>query len=338
MAFFEGRQPEVIKRWNNETTLVMDRGSFYVLKQLPSEDLGLAKTLMEVNSPHIARILGVELLDGTFFAVQEYVEGVTLEEYLRESGPLDAEKTRQVALELCDGLEALHARGIVHRDLTPKNIVVTAQEHVTIIDFGISRVERAGASSDTEFLGTAGFAAPEQFGFKQSTARTDIYSLGVLMNYMQTMEFPNEHLAEGKLKTAIETCTKMDEADRYPSVRELRKVLENDGKSRGELPALPGFRKGVWWHKVIASLYYFSAVMTTLTMFFLPDYGLHGRLLVPIAFALMLLAPVPIFFNYGNWVSKLPPKGKKPQSIEAAWMVLTYLLAFFVAVIIIVLV
>ncbi|MBQ8063438.1 MAG: serine/threonine protein kinase, partial [Clostridia bacterium] len=266
MGFFENRTPEIIKQWNDMTWLVMDRGSFYVCKVVSFEDLELYKKLVEIDSPYIARVYDVTLVQDRLCAVQEYIQGETLEEYLQEKGPLTEQVVCDVTLELLEGLGAMHDRGIIHRDLTPKNIIVTGDDHIKVIDFGISRVEKAGASTDTEFLGTAGFAAPEQYGFRQTSPRTDIYAVGVLMNYMLTLKIPNEELVEGTLRPIIEKCTRMDEADRYQSVEALQAVLSamqpNPLKQARPQTGnwLPGFRHGVLWHKVIAGIYYFFAL------------------------------------------------------------------------------
>lgn len=86
----------------------------------------------------------------------------------------------------------MHKYSITHRDITPSNIIIGFDGVVKIIDFGISRLHKENAKHDTQVLGTEGYAAPEQFGFKQSDCKTDIYALGVLLNYMLTGHIPSE--------------------------------------------------------------------------------------------------------------------------------------------------
>ena len=344
MGFFENRTPEIIKQWNDMTWLVMDRGSFYVCKVVSFEDLELYKKLVEIDSPYIARVYDVTLVQDRLCAVQEYIQGETLEEYLQEKGPLTEQVVCDVTLELLEGLGAMHDRGIIHRDLTPKNIIVTGDDHIKVIDFGISRVEKAGASTDTEFLGTAGFAAPEQYGFRQTSPRTDIYAVGVLMNYMLTLKIPNEELVEGTLRPIIEKCTRMDEADRYQSVEALQAVLSamqpNPLKQARPQTGnwLPGFRHGVQWHKVVAGIYYFFALQMLLVGAAIGDFGFDGHFLIPIATALMLLAPVLILFNTGNWLQKFPLTKDHRQGTKMLWQGIFLALAWLIAIILIVIV
>lgn len=105
--------------------------------------------------------------------------------------------------QLCQALAPLHRENIVHRDIKPENIVLGADSQVYLIDFGIARFEKAGRSADTTLLGTHGYAAPEQFGFCQSDARADIYSLGVVLNQVVTGAFPNAARADGLLGRSL---------------------------------------------------------------------------------------------------------------------------------------
>ncbi|MCM1256313.1 MAG: protein kinase [Roseburia sp.] len=92
-----------------------------------------------------------------------------------------------VAGQILEGLDVIHRLKLVHRDINPQNIVISSDGVVKIIDFGIGRMYKELQGRDTEFLGTAGYAAPEQFGFSQSDARTDIYSVGVILNFGKIM-------------------------------------------------------------------------------------------------------------------------------------------------------
>ena len=85
--------------------------------------------------------------------------------------------------QICNGLKEVHNKNIVHRDLQPKNIIVDRHNHITIIDFDIARIRKEEADSDTEFLGTVGYASLSSW-FAQTDKRSDIYSLGVLIGDM----------------------------------------------------------------------------------------------------------------------------------------------------------
>ena len=92
--------------------------------------------------------------------------------------------------QICKGLKCLHKLNIIHRDISQGNIILKDDGTIKIIDFGISRIKKENKSSNTSILGTAGFAALEQFGFRQTDERADIFSIGVLMNLMLTGELP----------------------------------------------------------------------------------------------------------------------------------------------------
>ena len=133
-------------------------------------------------------------------------------------------ETKQIVLQLCQALWVLHSRGAVHRDIKPENVILRGAD-VWLIDFDAARLHKPEAETDTQILGTTGFAAPEQYGLGQSDTRSDIYSLGVLMNVMLTGEHPSKQLAEGRTGRIIERCTRVNPAKRYQSVVRLMEAL-----------------------------------------------------------------------------------------------------------------
>lgn len=119
--------------------------------------------------------------------VREYVEGIPLSRYAKEND-LPEREIVQICVRLCDILGYLHHREapIIHRDIKPQNIIVRPDGSVALIDFDIARIYRSGNETDTMFFGTQAYAPPEQYGFSQTDARTDIYSLGVLLRWLLT--------------------------------------------------------------------------------------------------------------------------------------------------------
>ena len=133
-------------------------------------------------------------------------------------------ETRQIVKHLCQGLWVLHSMAAVHRDIKPENVILRGLDAV-LIDFDAARLHKPQAETDTQVLGTTGFAAPEQYGLSQSDTRTDIYSLGVLMNVMLTGKHPSKKLAEGRIGRVIQRCTQVSPAKRYKTVLHLMEAL-----------------------------------------------------------------------------------------------------------------
>ncbi|OMF95848.1 hypothetical protein BK144_04460 [Paenibacillus sp. FSL R7-0273] len=124
---------------------------------------------------------------GCCYLVMDYIEGMTLAEFMKDKpGPLAAGLIVSYACQLLEVLQYLHSHRppVIYRDLKPGNIMLTDNGELKLIDFGIARSFRSGAGEDTEKLGTAGFAAPEQYGGGQSGPAADLYGLGALLLYM----------------------------------------------------------------------------------------------------------------------------------------------------------
>jgi eukaryotic-like serine/threonine-protein kinase len=145
-----------------------------------------ARHAAAVSHPRLVTVFdcGVEL--DTPFIVMELVAGRTLRQVLDEGGVLPPGQAVAVAAAVCEGLEAAHAAGLVHRDITPANIVINGRE-VKILDFGIARLDgtRAGTATGT-VLGTAAYLSPEQASGQPASPRSDLYSLGCVLFEMLT--------------------------------------------------------------------------------------------------------------------------------------------------------
>lgn len=139
-----------------------------------------------VRNPNVIRILGSSEQDGIHFTILEYVDGCSLEDLLQREGPLPVGHAAFIAREVARGLAAIHAEGILHRDVKPSNILIGRDGSVKMTDFGIARdvSELRRLTSPGDLLGTLGFAAPEQLEGSESDARADLYSLGATLHYM----------------------------------------------------------------------------------------------------------------------------------------------------------
>lgn len=180
--------------------------------------------LKNLSHPNLPRILSVEQNGEKCCVIEEYINGITVAENL-QNGLYTEKGVRTVVKEVCSALDALHSRNIIHRDIKPENIMIDSQGDVKLIDFDASRIYKSYKSEDTSFIGTAGFAAPEQFGINQTDPRSDIFALGILMNVMLTGEHPSKKLYKGRLTSIIEKCINVDPNARFRNVRELHSKL-----------------------------------------------------------------------------------------------------------------
>jgi serine/threonine protein kinase len=156
-----------------------------------------ARLLGSLSHPHLPRVYESFEERGRSYLVMEYIEGETLLQMLQRMPgyALPVNKVLHYALQLCDVLMYLHQAQpgkpcIIFRDLKPTNVMITANDEVYLIDFGIARFFQEEHSGKTGFLGTPGFAAPEQYGNARIVPQTDLYSLGVTMHYCLTRQDP----------------------------------------------------------------------------------------------------------------------------------------------------
>lgn len=181
------------------------------------------RKLLTVDCPYLPRIEEVAERDGQVAVLEEYVQGDTLAELLM-GARLTEREARQVTMQLCQALHVLHSMGAVHRDVKPENVILRGSDAV-LIDFDAARIYKVASESDTQVLGTTGFAAPEQYGIFQSDERADIFSLGVLLNIMLTGKHPSREMAAGKMGRIVRKCTMTAPEQRYQSARALMEVL-----------------------------------------------------------------------------------------------------------------
>jgi len=154
-----------------------------------------ARVVAGLSHANVLALHDVGSQDGVDFAVFELLEGQTLRRHL-ESGPLPVSKAVDYAVQICQGLAAVHARGIVHRDLKPDNVFVTRDGQVKILDFGLAKPGPRGiglgeggshARTLTEagaLVGTCGYMAPEQARGHAADPRSDIFSVGAVLYEM----------------------------------------------------------------------------------------------------------------------------------------------------------
>ncbi len=151
-----------------------------------------AKATSRLNHPNIVTVYAAGEEDGCPYIAMEFVEGRTLREIIDE-GPIPWDKASKWIRDILDALEALHEEGIIHRDLKPENIMVTRDDVVKLMDFGIARMSSSETlTQDGTTLGTVYYMSPEQAAGKKTGARSDIFSIAAVLYQMVTGKFPFE--------------------------------------------------------------------------------------------------------------------------------------------------
>jgi eukaryotic-like serine/threonine-protein kinase len=255
-----------------------------------------AKILASLNHPNIAQIYGVEEADGTRALVMELVPGTNLK------GPLSIETTLNYARQIAEALEAAHEKGIIHRDLKPANVIVTPQDVVKVLDFGLAAVPGRDITSDPAnsptmtatqagvILGTAAYMSPEQAAGKVVDKRSDIWSFGAVLFEMLTGErlFSGEtvsHTLADVLRAPIDfdklpketpaavrgllkRCLDRDVKTRLRDIGEARVVIQNLGKEPDAtaIAAAPPSQFG-WLAWGVASLFLLTALLVSFLHF-----------------------------------------------------------------------
>jgi beta-lactam-binding protein with PASTA domain/predicted Ser/Thr protein kinase len=147
-----------------------------------------AQAAASIGHPHIVSVFDTGSDDGVHYIVMEYVEGRTLAEFLAGGGRILPDRAIDIAMDVCQALEAAHAQGVIHRDIKPGNIMLNPRGEVKVTDFGIARVTTTAdtVAQTAAILGTASYLSPEQAQGQPVDARSDLYSLGCVVYEMVT--------------------------------------------------------------------------------------------------------------------------------------------------------
>ncbi|MGA1870490.1 MAG: serine/threonine-protein kinase [bacterium] len=204
-----------------------------------------------IGHPKIVSIFELLYHQRQISLVMEYINGLSLKDYLRLNHPIKIELVISILSQLIDILSACHSKNVIHRDLKPQNVMVEKDGNIRLLDFGISRM--TGLSDLTKTgtsLGTPEYMAPELFSTNTYDPRTDIYSLGIICYELITSKLPfqgdsiailfNQHLCApiqemdelrpgvpGWLQNIIKKMLNKEPADRYQSIEELSLDIEN---------------------------------------------------------------------------------------------------------------
>ena len=316
-----------------KTFLAKHRGSgkIVVKKQIPVQTGKVYEKVKEIHHPNLAKIYDVCYGKESCIVIEEYISGDTLEEKLEELKVFPKETAENYLVQILQGLREVHRQGVVHRDLTPANILISTDNVVKLIDFGIARNPKENQKKDTFILGTVGYASPEQFGFLQTDNRTDIYAIGILLNKMLTGKLPNEQLTENeKFRKIVKKCIQIDPEKRYVTVDEiLSKLGVGKGSGKSDASIWPGFRSGVKWRRIVGVIGY--ALLALCTVVPLVDYGKSLETLGLELIAVIIYVWITFFIasNFGRWDRRWKPFASMPKEVTITIRVIASITSFY---------
>ncbi len=217
----------------------------------PERYLREARALARLSHPNIVTVYDFGEADGLYFLLMELVDGLSLREAMRR-GDLSVERAVALGLQICEGLQFAHERGVVHRDIKPENILLTQEGHVKIADFGLAKLTSDREADPTltrvsQVMGTPQYMAPEQLtSSREVDHRADLYSLGVVLYEMLTGELPvgrfeppSVHSPGSRaLDDVVHRALERDPNRRFGSARELADALKATANHPTDHPPL----------------------------------------------------------------------------------------------------
>ena len=196
--------------------------------------------LAQLSHPSLPAVYDCFDVQNKWYIVMEYINGETLRSLLstQKDGILSYHEVLNIAIQIANVFLFLHNQTpqIIFRDLKPENVMISNDQHIYLIDFGIARVYKTGQNKDTTVIGSQGYAAPEQYGSKQTTIQADIYSLGAVLHELLSGNYPGDtpfHFVPLKLPQQaiglaelILQMTQIDISLRPKSMKEVLFVLQ----------------------------------------------------------------------------------------------------------------
>jgi len=209
-----------------------------------------ARMVASLDHPNVVPLYEAGEEDGSVYIVTRWVEGTELGTLIEDQGPLSVERAARTTAQIAAALEVAHEQGLVHRDVKPSNVILTAEDHVYLTDFGLAkRAETApGLTGADRMLGTVDYVAPEQIEGGDPDARSDVYSLGCVLYEVLAGEPPFASHKGGMAKMWAQVNADAPPLhDRRPDVPPALEAVASEAmaKQPEQRPSAAGFRRSV---------------------------------------------------------------------------------------------
>lgn len=306
---------------------------FFVRKKYALTLQNRLEKLSLITHPHLPKIEEIVASNNELWLYEEFIHGKNLQEYIQLNQQLPTETTLEIAKSVTEALVVLHEKNLIHRDIKLTNIMISNDGVIKLIDFDAIRFYDGTKDTDTVNLGTLGFASPEQFGFAETDERSDIYSLGVVLNVCLTKNYPKDQLTTNVyLKDIVQKSIKLDPSNRFQSAKDMQAAIHQqltllkleknrpqpkqkislEKKQSVSKPPIkkkvaqnqlnlitryvPGFRTNQLWKKITASFGYLCILFGYSVM--LSTGTTLDRFLEGITFTVIFILPFIILTNF----------------------------------------
>lgn len=342
---------------------------FFVKKVYPLYLTEKLEKLKQINHRHLPKIQELVPMENELWVYEEFIHGKNLKELMLVAPitPFTTEKILTIAENVTHALSVLHKRNIIHRDIKLTNIMISTDNVVKLIDFDAIRFYNGAKEQDTVNLGTMGFAAPEHFGFSETDERSDLYSLGVVLNVCDTHQYPTKEISQNPyLKPLITKSIKLDPADRFQTADEMNQAIQHQlnafqNKQKASAPtihlakkkaqttekkvhypspqpkktkflhSIPGFRSNIYWKKVVAVCGYCFLLLCYIILAFPTKGNLRDGLLDCLHFTTIFVLPILFFSNFLGIRKKIPViQPNRPSSKLVSYALLALIWFAFV--------
>lgn len=228
---------EVFKAFDAKMKRVVAIKKMDASRKASSRALSEARAAAKLNHPNVVTVHELERDSHYYYLVMEFIDGVSLAEILEAKPQLSMEESLDIAIQIAEALEVAHLKGVIHRDIKPENIMITKNGEVKVTDFGIAHLASSTLTKEGDILGTFAYMSPEQARGGRIDARTDIFSLGVVLYQMLTGEAPFSATTPGGIVFKVLNLEPQPVCELNPAVpAELEEVvfegLEKERKDR----------------------------------------------------------------------------------------------------------